>query len=353
MKIRTVIRLLTIAALLLFVIPSCVKEGPAGLDGMDGMDGADGADGADGNVTCIVCHNSENMSLVEAQYETSIHALSPHLPDPTYIYAGRGDNRKSCAVCHTHEGFVEVVFTGRDTLMSSLAAPTRIGCETCHSGHVSFDFETDGPDYALRTNDGVTVDAVTENGYLVDLGSNSNLCVNCHQPRSGAPVGDESGNYSITSSRYGPHHGPQGTLLEGVGGYETIVSGGESYPAAKSHPHREAGCTTCHMKDGDHSFMPKVDACKVCHTGATDFDIDELQSDIEEMQAELKALLIAKGALSSTGSVIGSSSNPNVLPIDVAGALFNYVTVEEDRSLGVHNPDYIEALLKNSIKALE
>ena len=353
MKYKSLLKLFFLGFCCAVLATSCTKEGPMGPAGADGTDGTDGTNGVDGNVTCLACHSNEKMNLIESQYETSIHALSPHTPDPTYIYAGRGDSRKSCAVCHTHEGFVEVVFTGRDTLTDGLAAPTRIGCETCHSGHVSFDFETDGQDYALRTNKGVKVNAISANGYLVDLGSNSNLCVNCHQPRTGAPTANGDGNFAITSSRYGPHHGPQGTLLEGVGGYETIVSGGVSYPGTKSHQHRAAGCTTCHMKDGDHSFEPSLDACKVCHSSATDFDVKGFQSEIEDLLVELKALLITKGALSATGSVIGSSSNPNVLPIDVAGALFNYITVEEDRSLGVHNPDYIEALLKNSIKALE
>ena len=40
-------------------------------------------------------------------------------------------------------------------------------------------------------------------------------------------------------------------------------------------------------------------------------------------------------------------------PMVQAQAFFNWVGLEEDRSLGVHNPRYVEALLTNSIEALE
>lgn len=37
----------------------------------------------------------------------------------------------------------------------------------------------------------------------------------------------------------------------------------------------------------------------------------------------------------------------------LAQAFFNWIGLEEDRSLGVHNPSYVKALLKNSIEAVE
>ena len=35
-----------------------------------------------------------------------------------------------------------------------------------------------------------------------------------------------------------------------------------------------------------------------------------------------------------------------------AQAFYNWIGLTEDRSLGVHNPRYVEALLSNSIEAL-
>jgi hypothetical protein len=40
-------------------------------------------------------------------------------------------------------------------------------------------------------------------------------------------------------------------------------------------------------------------------------------------------------------------------PMVQAQAFFNWVGLEEDRSLGAHNPKYVKALLANSIAALE
>ncbi|MFN2128274.1 MAG: hypothetical protein ACK2TU_10490 [Anaerolineales bacterium] len=37
----------------------------------------------------------------------------------------------------------------------------------------------------------------------------------------------------------------------------------------------------------------------------------------------------------------------------LAEAYYNWIGIEEDRSEGVHNPNYVEALLENSIEALE
>ena len=38
--------------------------------------------------------------------------------------------------------------------------------------------------------------------------------------------------------------------------------------------------------------------------------------------------------------------------MDQARAFFNWIGLEEDRSMGVHNPSYYEALLDNTIEAL-
>ena len=37
----------------------------------------------------------------------------------------------------------------------------------------------------------------------------------------------------------------------------------------------------------------------------------------------------------------------------LAQAFFNWVGLVEDRSVGVHNPNYVNALLKNTIAAVE
>ncbi len=351
MKIKTLFRLLTIAALVLFVIPSCVKEGPAGMDGVDGTAGADGADGADGTAFCLDCHNDTKMSLVESQYETSVHGTSVVQFDGryTYQYAGEGKSRVECATCHTEEGFIDRIASGlffyRDTA-NGLAYPSAIGCDACHSGlHLSFDQETDGVDYALRTTDAVIVRM--DEGNTIDLSGPSNLCVNCHQARTAYPEADTDGNFKITSVHYGPHHGPQGNMIVGKIGYQ--FSGSVNYPETgnTATAHAVAGCTTCHMNDGNHSFEPMLDACAQCHGDVTDFDIDGVQTEVTALLTTLESKLEEKGVMSD-GEVV-----PATYEVTLARAYYNYILCEEDRSEGVHNPEYIKALLTNTIEALQ
>ncbi|MGB5463732.1 MAG: hypothetical protein WBM92_10240, partial [Aureibaculum sp.] len=75
----------------------------------------------------------------------------------------------------------------------------------------------------------------------------------------------------------------------------------------------------------------------------------------------LKGLLKAKNYLADNDEYIlgadginnASSSNPLVVPVKEAQAIWNYKTLFEDKSNGIHNPVYSMALLKNSIEALQ
>ena len=350
MKLREIVRLLFVAALVLFVIPSCVKEGApgiAGVDGADGTDGATGADGVDGTAFCLDCHNSTKMDAVEGQWASSVHGVSGIMYNGqrVYEYAGLGDARKECAVCHTQEGFIERITSGvSDSILVGLAIAHPIGCDACHSGqHVTFDVENDGPDYALRTTEPIPL--IFADGDQIDLGSASNLCINCHQPRTASPEADGEGNFKITSTHYGPHHGPQGTILEGIGFY--IFAGDATVPGRGTNGHKEVGCTTCHMYEGSHTFNPSLDACTKCHGDQDDFDIDGLQTEVEELLVEIAAELEAKGVMLD-GEVV-----PGTYPVDYARAYYNYIGIEEDRSMGVHNPKYVVAILENTLQSLQ
>ena len=58
-------------------------------------------------------------------------------------------------------------------------------------------------------------------------GGAGNLCGNCHQPRRAIADADADGNIEITSTHWGPHHGPQTAVLLGIGGAGLGVDGGE------------------------------------------------------------------------------------------------------------------------------
>ncbi len=309
------------------LISQCSKEGPMG---------PAGEDGADGNVTCLACHSSTVTNAIQTAFQKSIHytSVKQYTGDFTYIYAGRGDNRKGCAPCHTHEGFVEILFTGRDTLTAAFEAPTGITCETCHGSHQSFDTITDGQDYALRLTKPTTLRTSAE---VVDLGGTSNSCIACHQPLSDwGDLDDGTGTtVFLAHAHVGPHHGPQATVIMGKGG---ITDG-------TAMAHKDVGCTACHMGEvgtdiGGHTFWPNVANCTTCHEGATSFDIDSYQTGLQTKITALKTALQTAGILDVDGHTVPGAHDRAIFQ-----AWWNYMVVIEDKSIGVHNPVYCEALI--------
>jgi hypothetical protein len=323
--------------------------GPPGADGADGVDGTDGTDGVAGNAVCLTCHNLALKSAVTGDYSLSKHGTSGtfYSGSPTVVeYAG---GRVSCAKCHSHEGFVQTVHTGLDTVAATIPLPQNIQCKTCHDFHATLDFDDDGPDYAIRTASAVNL--LMDDTKTIDFKNNSNLCANCHQPRTPGPVDDGAGNAMVTSKFYGPHHGPQSTVLEGIGGYE--VAGSIDYPASQSTHRKAASCTSCHMHasteigEGGHTWNVPFGACTTCHPDATDFDVNGKQTEIRNLITELEQ------KLTSAGLLVDGSPNPGSYPVDQVGALYNYETMKDDRSDGVHNYPYIVALLQNSIEVFD
>jgi len=337
---KNIIKILSIAFLACAFLMSC--EGPAGPLGADGADGISGVDGVDGNAVCLECHNETTRDLVAEQYEESTHGTSNLMYTGQTVY--EYTNSEECGKCHSNEGFKETQHTGLDTIFAPYGIPTRIQCETCHDFHETLDFsDSTNVDYALRTRTSVAL-LMDDGATFLDFGNNSNLCTNCHQPRTAAPVDPGSGFVEITSKYYGPHHGPQSTILAGIKAYE--ISGSTSYPSS-DHAHKAGACNECHMNEQNHTMEADLDACKVCHEGATDFDVEDVQTDVASKLAELKTALTNASLLDGDGYPV-----PGTYGIDTVGIIYNYKTVQEDRSMGVHNPPYILALLQNSIEAL-
>lgn len=312
--------------------------GPQGEQGPQGPAGEDGTPGVAGNATCLECHNLETKARVESEYETSVHASGSTTARAT---------SNQCAKCHSSEGFIETQHTGRDTTAMGIAIPTRISCETCHDFHQTLDQENEGPDYAIRALDPVKLLInIDDEPYTVDLGDESNLCANCHQPREEAPEMGVTDSTSVTSTHYGPHHGPQSTIFEGVGGYE--VAGTTSYPLTPSSHREMLSCVQCHMYETSHTWEPSLARCNTaeCHDGAAaSFDVNNVQTDMGNLLTALEEKLKGAGILDANGGIVTGKYTT-----DQVGALYNFELISDDRSLGVHNPRYIEALLRNSIE---
>lgn len=343
---------------------SCTKEGPMGLpgeDGTDGTDGSDGRDGVDGGVTCLVCHSGDNMLEKQAQFVLSGHKIGE-------FTLGRERWSSSCVRCHTTVGFKQFAELGKVT--GSITNSERMECNTCHGLHQTFE----SIDYALRITEPVV--AIFDPTVTMDLNGNNNICGNCHQSRRGEPNFTNPGEtFKITSTHYGAHHGPEANVLAGVGFAE--IPGSIAYPEAGYGNHlAEASCTGCHMAEfgdgeGGHSFSPSLVACNTCHgIESDDFDYGGVQTLTHNMLEELRDKLVELGVVAYEeegewvwNEELGKHEEVNIVgeyhpvkgtyPMVQAQAFFNWVAIYEDRSLGVHNPKYVRALLMNSLEALE
>ena len=73
--------------------------------------------------------------------------------------------------------------------------------------------------------------------------------------------------------------------------------------------------------------------------------------EIETLLEDLRTLLVSNAYINEEdGLVNASSDNPLIIPSDHAGAILNFYMVEEDGSMGIHNPKYTKALLQNSLE---
>ncbi len=184
-------------------------------------------------------------------------------------------------------------------------------------------------------------------GTVIDYGDGSNTCINCHQPRRTGPTDDGAGMFRVTSSHWGPHHGPQSTLLEGIQGM--LIAGTEAYPGVASAAHRTGStCVSCHMgeptdsSNGLHTWVPTENACITCHPNGS-----PSKSFLDGDMATLA------GLLETVGIVHEGHPVPGTYTLQEAEAAWNYLFILEDASKGVHNPTYAKALIKNSIQALQ
>lgn len=395
-KRNLLISLTALAALVLSIVIYSSCKGPKGDTGPNGNDGLNGIDA---NSFCKTCHTVANWTAVETQLEASKHG------DKTGNMADEG-YRKDCARCHSSQGYLETLQNGLDTPTVNYGTNSpywgdyTLTCEVCHTFHGTLQ-ESDFPNYALRKID--VFPSIFKPSVSFDLGG-SNACVRCHQNRantstkvSGTTVDldtiADATMVQITSQRFGGHHGPQGQLFAGVGMGEYEITGSATY--TNSTNHSSLICGDCHVlstanttnKTGGHYYKlaerdetthatiagtENVSKCVTCHTGATNHNINNVQTDVKALMLTIETKLITQGMMKNNGNgtngyggvntdgyILGdngtsnaSSSNPRTVTAKQAKAIFNFKCIYEDYSYGVHNPNYIKALLTNANEAL-
>lgn len=303
---------------------------------------------------CNQCHDQGSHHVYGTEWLSSMHAVTTTYP------AGRSD----CVGCHTGKGFIQRI----DGVTNNIdTAYNPINCQTCHEPH---DNTTPTNNYAMiRTLANVTF----EDGTVVTNAGNGLLCMECHHARVDAAT--YASNPNNASSHFGPHHGPQGDMLEGVNGYTY----GEDIPSSAHASAVPDTCVTCHMqklgmsdpdytKVGDHTWKMSygdrdlVAACQTCHgKSVTSFDIALKDYDgdgvVEGVQTEVQHLMDKLSTLlpNSSGVVDGLVKTPSPAKTWTAPqmeAAYNYAFVHDDGSYGIHNTAYTVGLLKASIANL-
>jgi hypothetical protein len=269
-----------------------------------------------------------------------------------------------CNVCHTHQGFIELLATGAGPT-GNVSDPAPVNCRTCHQIHKTYT----AADYALTSTAAFTLQA---GGATVDLGPGSgNLCGQCHQARSTSPMPAVGGpNVTVTSSRYGWHYSPVTQVIAGRGAFEFAGSYAPKHTGPDVHGQVDKNpklCANCHMSEGygvrsgGHTFKmgyegtngaltPNVTSCQACHGDrVANFDYGNLQSQtkglLDQIGDELTRIGIRRPG--THYAVAGS------YPGDVAAGFLNWYMFLEDKSFGVHNPLYTKYILSNTLETLK
>ena len=239
---------------------------------------------------CMECHNDTTI-ITDKQtgMSTAVHGTGG-----AYV---RG-TRASCTACHSGGSFSKMVAEGLapNTMPEGDPNPTRQDCRTCHQIHTSYTTA----DWALETTEPVDIYALTE---TVFDGGKGNLCANCHQPRRSIADPDADGNIAVTSTHWGPHHGPQSAMLLGKGGAGDVVG-----RASFGHYGLvDDTCVTCHIgANNSHTFEAVSASCNQCHD--EDFDLDGKQDAVQVKLTELHDLLEAAGMYHDGHPVVGQDS---------------------------------------------
>jgi len=92
--------------------------------------------------------------------------------------------------------------------------------------------------------------------------------------------------------------------------------------------------------------------CTPCHTEEeAQANIDDLQANVTALLTELGTQLEAAGIYNPAGT--GGTAVKGDYPNKIVGAYWNFISIIEDKSLGVHNPKFVEKILENTILSLQ
>ncbi|MCB9205951.1 MAG: ammonia-forming cytochrome c nitrite reductase subunit c552 [Ignavibacteriales bacterium] len=341
--------------------------------------------------TCAYCHDAGTHHAIPASFvesgldATEFDGRGFHGGHQVGAFVQSAGTRNGCSPCHSGAGYVQWIKEGRPSdglglpaATTDLPDATNFNCVTCHDPH-----NAENP-YQLRAKETTLGDGTVISFEKYGTGAQ---CMDCHRSRRQASTYAE--DISNGSAHFGAHHGPQGDMLLG----KNAPDYGIEFP---SSPHGVAGgnaCVDCHMAGesafdaegnllnfGGHTFNmnneegeDNVEACAPCHgevgesfkekkfyiNGNADLDGD---GTAEGLQEEVHGLLeeLAQYLPKDNNGVVLIQSSANFenaaddsLTPRIMRAGYVYFFVEEDRSMGIHNPQFTVAMLDAAIKELD
>jgi len=310
---------------------------------------------------CAKCHDSPPNHSNYSEWSNSVHS-KPVFEGRAVADSLRFRTANDCNRCHDGETYIQYTKNTIGPVNSSAADQEVISCSSCHDPHGNTN------EYSLR-NPSTNSDTLGSGHTYSSLGT-GRICVDCHKSRRRA---SDYVLTRVTSSTWGPHSSTQGDVLMG----KNAASWGTPFVSG-SHKNISGGCVGCHMsqttdtgtvtrdKVGGHSMnlhyaatnYDHVSACTGCHPGVSSFDDfmspEDYDGDnvIEPWQTEVKGVirnlvLALPHTNDSTVSwqLIAADSNN----VNKRKAYFNYQMINNDKSLGLHNPFYTIQVLFASI----
>ncbi|MCG3133293.1 MAG: hypothetical protein HMLKMBBP_00418 [Planctomycetes bacterium] len=306
--------------------------------------------------SCSECHptsGGDRVGPILADWAANVtdgHATTPSAKqDGTApngaMNAGADHGGQRCIECHTTQGFVRAQVRGESLgqgevdaiVKESVALDRGITCQACHG----------------RRGDGLFHGPETNPLRI----PKADLCSRCHN----------AGTVTFADFRDRGQmiHHPQREMIEGTAG---DLPGGPASPGVTAHSFLTDGCVTCHYDSehglGTHDFAPKTATCGTCHTGLATFDraaaadydgngqVQGIQTEVQGLLDRVRLALLADPRIAFAG---GRFSRDGAADPALGGAsdaqkraAFNWYSVSDDKSRGIHNAARAVQLLQRS-----
>lgn len=276
-------------------------------------------------ITCVACHDphpapaattaASTSQVAAAATSSTATTLSPTANPASLVHGSSGN---TCDTCH-YEKWQNAILEGM-------------------AGEIKNGYEYPGRDYSY-TNPHKTEDK----------------CVLCHMSTA-APA---SASSAAAGAANGAATNANGILL--VGGHTLRMrDAGPDGLVGGYGPRADDPSLERNPADTDDTL--NVVPCQTCHPGLDTFDRNGVQKRIYDQWVLLGDLLKERngGVLPGTkpGDKCATCHRGGTLPFDddpeliLENAYTNYKLVMNDRSWGIHNPKYVEALLDDSIASV-